>query len=148
MSRNSGQRKPRPQGEADDAPPRPEIGGEGDAPHGVVGDHRDGATGDAEPRQWPPAEDEAGGQGDQRGGTGTCDGGRYRHVAGAADHIRQRIEHPDQDGAREDHIGVGQRRREGRPTPTQGTVEPSAAAQDGQHEDEPEGDGDGQRMEH
>src|SRR3989475_13104012 len=95
------------EGETDDAPPRPEIRGERDAPHGVVRDHRDGATGDAEPRERSPAEDEARRQGDERCGTDRRDSGRYRHVAGAADHIRERIENPDQDGAQEAAMGIG-----------------------------------------
>jgi hypothetical protein len=93
------------------------------------------AAGDAETRERSPPEDEARGQGDQRGGADRCDHGRDSHVARAADYIRQRVEDPDQDRPREDHIGVGQRRGKGRVAPAHSTVEPSAARQQGEHEE-------------
>lgn len=55
-----------PERRAHDGPPRPEIRRQGHAPYGVVRHHRHRAPGHAEPRERPPAEHEAGREGDER----------------------------------------------------------------------------------
>src|SRR5437667_9015263 len=73
------------EGKADDAAPGAKIRHQGGASGDGVGEHRDGATGDAETREGSPAEDEARRQGNQRRSADRCDHGWDRHVARAAE---------------------------------------------------------------
>jgi hypothetical protein len=50
-------------------------------------------------------------------------------VAGAADHIGERVEQPDEDRAREDHVRVGQRRIEREAAPAHRGIERAAAGE-------------------
>src|SRR5882724_6501640 len=131
-----------------DAAPGAQIRNQRDASEEVKGDDRDGAAGDAETRERSPAEDEARGQGDQCRSTDRCDHSRNCHVARAADHVRERVEHPDQDRPREDHIGVGQCRGEAGVAAAHHAIEPSATRKHGEHEEEAKTDGDGKRVDH
>ena len=104
MSRNSGQRKRMPaKAKPHDAAPGAQISREHDAADRVIDQHRDRAAGDAEPRERAEAEDEARRQRNQHDDAGASHQRRHRHVAGAADHVGERIEQPDQNRAGEDH---------------------------------------------
>jgi hypothetical protein len=134
--------------EADDTASRPQVGRKSQAPQCVKHNDRHGATGNSKLRERTPAENEARRYRDQRRCPGARHDGRHRHIAGATDHIGQRIEEPDQDCAGEDDVGIGQCRAERGPASAHRAIEPWAAAKHAKHEGEPQRHRDRERVEH
>ena len=94
----------------------------------------------------PHPKDEARRQRDQHRRADAIHGGRYRHVAGAANDVTEGIEQPQQDGACKDHIGIGQRRIERCVSPAHRAVEPWPAGEHRGGKRKPEANGDGKRV--
>ena len=90
-----------------DASSGSEIEGKCGAAGRIKEENGDRAAGNAKPRKRTPAENEERRYRDQNGAAGAGDQRRNRHIAGAADHVGERIEQPDQNGTGKNHAGIG-----------------------------------------
>ena len=114
---------------------------------GAVGDQQaDGGAGHAQAGYRAPAEDQrrAQHQVDQR--RQHQQQRRQQHVARAAHHGAQHVGGPDDDGAAEQHVGIGQRRVERRAAPAHGRVHAAAEAEQHERERGRQHAGDEQRL--
>ena len=88
------------------------MDGEADAADRVISEDRHGAAGNAQTVDAADAEDQQRRQRKQQQRAAADDIDRQDEIAGAADRCQQKIEQPDQDGAAEHQVRVGQRRVE------------------------------------
>jgi len=125
-----------------------QIGCKHGAANCVIDDNRPRTADYSEPWKWPKAEDQARRQRDEHSHAAYSDDRRKRHIARSANNIRQRIEQPNQDCARKDYVGVGDRRGERSAVTAHRSVEPGSAGKQSKRKDEPERERDEQRMEY
>ncbi len=124
------------------APRRGEVADQHEAGQSEAHEVRRRGAGHSKAGKRAPSHDERGSQAQVEQGGAGGDGGGQDHGARAAHHARERVQQPEDDGATEHDVRVGEGGLEGRTPAAHGPVQHGPAEEEGEGEEGGHGEGD------